>query len=313
MTGILSVLLVIVVACSSHVVQSVAVASGSTLLSQYPMVMAHDSMSGEIDEKRDKIVAKWSKTQSVGIVEQLKCGTRSFDYRPTLKDGKIYAHHGGVTIRVTMQETLQQVLDWANANPSDLIVLYISHEDGDGCQAAVENLLAQEKVYTIKDCSVLSNLTYNAAKSQAVKWGGEGRNGAVLALFDCTEENYDEKINCYGKDFVCYDSWPKNTSSIPMSHLSTHLQSVTSVDPSMAYGNKMWMAQAHWQSTAASVSLGTLHGSSLVLDETRSGVNRWIETELTQHAFAHLNFLELDEVCDNGQNVYKALQTYYIQ
>lgn len=290
---------------------SAAQLSGDALLTQYPIIMSHDSASGEINEHRDFIVAKWSKTQSVGLVDQLNCGTRAFDYRPSLnKDGKIYAHHGGITIRVPMEESLHQVLNWSAENPDDLVIFYLSHFDGDGCESAVESLLQKNDVFYVKDCSALATLTYSNAKAAATK-SKLGRKGATMAIFDCTEENYDEKINCYGKDFVCYDSWPQNTSSIPFEHLSTHLQSVTSVDPSSSYASKMWMAQAHWQSTAASVTLGTLHESSLVLDVTRSRINYWLENEIAQHRFAHLNFLEVDEVCDNGNNIYKALHSYY--
>jgi hypothetical protein len=285
-------------------------AGAGTLLTQYPMIMSHDSASGEISEKRDFIIAKWARTQSVGLVDQLQCGARAFDYRPSSKDGTIYAHHGGVTIRVPMEESLRQVISWANSNPDDLVIFYLSHFYGDDCEKAVADLLTKNHVYAVNDCNALKSLTYGEAKAEAIKTG-LGRKGAVMAIFDCTEENYDSKINCYGKNFVCYDSWPKNSSSIPFEHLSTHLQSVTSVDPTTSYAQHMWMAQAHWQSTAESVSLGTLHESSLVLDVTRSHINQWLETAVSQRAFTHLNFLEVDDVCDNGNNLYKALRTYY--
>lgn len=288
---------------------------GDLLLTQYPMILSHDSASGEISEERDFIVAKWSKTQSVGLVEQLNCGARAFDYRPSMKkDGKIFAHHGGVTIHVPMEESLRQVISWANIHSEDLVIFYLSHFDGDGCETAVEDLLKKNAVYYVKDCSLLQSLTYASAKKEASRVGSKlGRKGAVMALFDCTEENYDSKINCYGKDFVCYDSWPKNSSSIPFSHLSSHLQAVTSVsDPGQSYGHQMWMAQAHWQSTAESVSLGTLHESSLVLDVQRSQINQWLTNQVSGKAFKHLNFLEVDEVCDNGTNLYQALHNNYL-
>jgi hypothetical protein len=47
-------------------------------LNRYPIIMSHDAATGEIVEERDHVVDDWAKTQSVGLVEQLNCGARSF-------------------------------------------------------------------------------------------------------------------------------------------------------------------------------------------------------------------------------------------
>jgi hypothetical protein len=91
---------------------------------------------------------------------------------------------------------------------------------------------------------------------------------------------------------------------------------VTSVDPttngSAAYSN-LWMAQGHWQSTAVSISLGTLHNSSVLLDESRSGANEWILESIYQRKFDYLNLLELDNVCNHGLEIYQAIQDTYLR
>lgn len=308
---------------------AVMIASGSTLsipfedmqqqqllLKHYPMIMSHDAVSGELDEARDFVVTDWTRTQGVGLIGQLDCGSRSFDYRPYLSnDGVLYGHHGGVVVYKTMRSSVVEVVDWCNSNPDDLVILYVTDCEGDdGCLTQVRSLLDSLNVYTISDCSVLSTLTY--AKAQFYSRLRKG--GSLLALIGCVSENYDPSINCYGPSFVCYDSWPTNSSAVPWKEFSNYMSAVTSVDPttnssgSAAYSNNLWMAQGHWQSTAVSISLGTLHNSSVLLDESRSGVNEWVRESIYQRKFDYLNLLELDNVCNHGLEIYQAIQDTYL-
>ena len=81
-----------------------ATVTDDTLLTSLPLIMSHDAASGEIIEERDHVVMDWTKTQSVGLVGQLDCGARAFDYRPYLdKHDVLYAHHGPVVIHTTME------------------------------------------------------------------------------------------------------------------------------------------------------------------------------------------------------------------
>ncbi len=69
---------------------------------------------------------------------QLNCGSRSFDYRPyLLENGTLVAHHGGVMIPYPMRTSMQEVINWCHKNPSELVIVYLSHFDGDvdGCEA----------------------------------------------------------------------------------------------------------------------------------------------------------------------------------
>lgn len=276
-----------------------------TRLISYPFIMSHDAASGEIAEDRDHVLADWTKTQSVGLVPQLDCGVRAFDYRPTLsKNGTLFAHHGGIVIHVPMASSVKDILRWANSHPDDLVIIYLSHWDGDGCQEAVTELLNSYSVYTVSNCVDLQTLTYGQAKKKAaLKLGGY-----VMAAYDCTEENYDSKIICYSKDFTCYD---EDTKSVPMNDLANYMTKTTAIDPTVA-SPIFWMAQAHWQSTAASITLGTLHNSSIVQDERRAGVNAFVEQSILSSSYPFLNFLELDEVCDRGQEIYAAIKQVYL-
>jgi hypothetical protein len=284
-------------------------------LNLYPIIMTHDSATGELDEQRDYILADWAKTQSATLVNQLNCGARAFDYRPKLeKDKQIYAHHGGVTIRVPMSDSVKGIMAWANANPDDLVILYLSHFDGDGCEDEVVKLLTTLRVKMIRNTSTtscqqqLQGLTYGKAKSMSTLHDGPG---SVLAIFDCTEENFDPTINCYNKDYTCYDSWPENTKDIPFDHLHSYMVNTTLADPTKTNAN-MWMTQAHWQSSAASITLGTLHRSSLLEDEKRSGLNLWVKQMVQNQEMSFLNVLELEDACDHGLEVYDAIKQVYL-
>jgi len=133
--------------------------------------------------------------------------------------------------------------------------------------------------------------------------------GSLLAVYDCMLEQFDETINCYGasKDqgtFSCYD---ESTRDIPMTALKYYLNDATSKLPTD--DGRLWMAQGHWQSTAESVVLGTLHNSSILLDESRAKVNVWLaQLARSRDEMPVLNVLEVDNVCDGGLELLAALQ-----
>jgi hypothetical protein len=266
-------------------------------LNEYPLIMSHDAATGEFMPIRDAIIDAWAQTQTVGLGGQLECGARAFDYRPYYKDGILFAHHGDVIVHKKMEDSLLEVIQWTAMNPDDLVVFYVSDCEGDdGCTDAAVALLQKYNITTITSCSDLSGMTYGIALSL----------GNIIAVFDCVVSQYDETINCYGKDFVCYDSWPSNSSSIPWDHLKTYAKESTQNLP--VTDGRLWMMQGHWQSTAETVILGTLHFSSLLRDESRSGVNLWLsETVGDFNFFKNLNLVEVDNICDYGLEIRDAL------
>jgi hypothetical protein len=101
-------------------------------------------------------------------------------------------------------------------------------------------------------------LTYKQAVKNAVKLPSQSK---VLAIKDCTTENYDSKINCYSKGVVCYE---EDKSAKAWSAFDGYVQLTTSTNPVGSGGNSsesssssyLWMTQAHWQSSAESITLG---------------------------------------------------------
>ena len=63
------------------------------------------------------------------------------------------------------------------------------------------------------------------------------------------------------------------------------------------------MLQCHWQTSPASVVLGSLRGSSTLLENNVSRVNSFIADHLAGGSYPRVNLLELDDVCLEGQRV----------
>ena len=70
--------------------------------------------------------------------------------------------------------------------------------------------MASKNMYAVTDCSSLNALTVDEVYKQSMI----GTDGHVFAVFACVDEEYDSTINCYNKEYTCYDAWPHN-SDIP--------------------------------------------------------------------------------------------------
>jgi hypothetical protein len=208
------------------------------LLNEYPLIMSHDAATGYI--LRDHIVAEWAMTQSVGLAQQLDCGSRGFDYRPYYYEGVLYAHHGGVKIAKPMKDSVLEVMSWCHDHPEEFVLFYTNSCDGEaGCKEAALDLLQSLGIETITDCSQFQSLTYEQAVSRGAIAGG----GSLLAVYDCILEEYDPEVNCYGKDFACYESprWTNESTDIPWNKMKSYLDSTTAEVPTN--DGRLWMAQ----------------------------------------------------------------------
>lgn len=217
-------------------------------------------------------------------------------------------------------QSVRDTLRWASEHPQELVLLYLSHFAGDGCEEQVLQLLRSLRVKTIRATESVScadqlrGLSYAQARAmsaQPLSAGGGGGGGSVLALVDCTDEHYDASLACYAQDFVCYESWPAHTAALPFARLRAHLLNVTAAGPD-ASSAQLWMAQMHWQNTAQTIALGTLHRSSILLDVERSDINNWARQLVEEQQFTYLNIVELDNVCNNGPAMYETIERVYL-
>lgn len=277
------------------------------LLKDYAMIMSHDAATGEINQIRDRIpniVLASAQTQSKGLVAQLTCGSRSFDYRPYYSNGTVYASHGIVVIKKPMNDSVSEIIKWVNRNPTDLVILYLSHFAGDdGSQKAATDILDFWKVPVISACDEFSSLTYNEAKTLSLRSDG----GYLLGIVDCMDEVYDPSVECYVKDVrtnetsVCFES----NNALVFNQLTDYAHNASAVKHS-----GLWMSQLHWQYGVESTVLQFYYNSTVVDDTTRSGVNDWVLDNIRNKTWPNLNFVELNEVCASGKDIYEALKVY---
>ncbi len=72
---------------------------------------------------------------------------------------------------------------------------------------------------------------------------------------------------------------------------------------------RLALLQAHWQYSVASVVLGTLAQSSVVLDQRRSRLNREVAARVRRGMYADANVVEVDDVCEGGLELLQALRS----
>ena len=70
-------------------------------------------------------------------------------------------------------------------------------------------------------------------------------------------------------------------------------------------------SQALWQESADSVVIGTLRNSSLLRDEAESGLNAVLAQQVRAKRWAAMGLLEVNNVCDGGSDLQKALHEIY--
>jgi len=70
------------------------------------------------------------------MAELLECGTRSFDWRPAWKEGKLGGHHGDIFIEHEFEETVREMNDWCAKNPDELVR---AGANGERCERALRS------------------------------------------------------------------------------------------------------------------------------------------------------------------------------
>jgi hypothetical protein len=200
-------------------------------------------------------------------------------------------------------EAEQELNTWAQENPEELLVLYVSHCLGQGCEAMTRTALQTLGVATVTDPEQLVGATYGSMRALGKAKGG----GSLVAVFGLVEEEYDPTIQCYGESVSmlhhrprangsrteaavdwkevsrlqptlaaartqhpewfssCYGSSAEREAAF--APLWTYLRQASSVAPSST--GELRMLQAHWQYSTSSIAQGVLHTSSILEDERR--------------------------------------------
>eukprot|EP00933_Yihiella_yeosuensis_P032489 TRINITY_DN26088_c0_g1_i2.p1 TRINITY_DN26088_c0_g1~~TRINITY_DN26088_c0_g1_i2.p1 ORF type:complete len:223 (+),score=27.16 TRINITY_DN26088_c0_g1_i2:139-807(+) len=117
-------------------------------------------------------------------------------------------------------------------------------------------------------------------------------------------QGYERKKIFPGKTYTCYADSP--TKALPVNRLFSYLDKVSKAGAPSS--GRFWSMQALWQEDAESILIGTLHGSSLLADETRSQLNHQLISAVSAGHFPSINLLEVNNVCDGGLDLLKALR-----
>ncbi len=234
---------------------------------QWPAVMTHDAMTGEMPMGNQ--ADNWVITQSAGLLQQLWCGARAFDYRPFCKGGEVFAHHGGILVNKNLQDSVADVRSWLKQVPQALVLFYISHFAGDGnCGTTVNDWLHGLGVYTLQ-CEEVGKISVAEVYKRGLRTD-LGQGGSLVAITDCMDERYDDTVNCYTSPTETCFSGPGDGGNQAWNRMKSYY-----VTSTLNRGNALWMTQLHWQSTAATITVGTLRGGSVLKDEERGLVNAW--------------------------------------
>eukprot|EP00656_Telonema_subtile_P050185 TRINITY_DN6435_c0_g1_i1.p1 TRINITY_DN6435_c0_g1~~TRINITY_DN6435_c0_g1_i1.p1 ORF type:complete len:339 (+),score=82.65 TRINITY_DN6435_c0_g1_i1:142-1158(+) len=313
----------------------------TTVLNEWPMLMVHDAATTYLKGGLLHQVNNWAKTQPDGGAKgELNCGARAFDWRPALQsDGTMKMHHGSVVVDHPMSDALDEMVSWCGANgtdPMDLVVLGITDCTGTGCAEAAQKLLDARNISYVTDCSQLKGLTAAAAFKRGALPGG----GSILATFDCWEGNYDSAVACSGfgttfdapareldgpeiqaavsaaqdmslnasaaLSYSCYTD--SSTKDFPVNRMKAYINKTIAAGPPS--DGQLYTVQCLWQESAAAVTVGELHGSTLLDDESRSELNNMVNDMIKQKVYdpSRLNMVEVNNVCDGGLELLATLR-----
>jgi hypothetical protein len=127
-----------------------------------------------------------------------------------------------------------------------------------------------------------------------------------LEVMDCAKSTIDPST-LNASTYSCY-AW-SDTKDHPVSRMFESLDAANAAGPpSDGY---LYQMQALWQESDQSVVLGELHLSSLLRDERRSRLNEQLVAAVKAKRWANINFLEVNNVCDVGLELFAALKANY--
>lgn len=215
-------------------------------------------------------------------------------------------------------DAVDEVIAWLSRNQDELVLMHVWDCAGDGCDDKVSEELAARDVAVQTSCDAVAT-TYAAAFDK-----GRLATGGSLFVLDgssCFVDNYNETLACSGtlrksrlpwgktdhspRTYSCWNS--SKTASVPTDRLLSWLDANVASAPAAGAG-LLWSMQALWQETDQSVVLGTLHRSSLLEDEARSGLNARVAAEVDAGRWDAVNLLEVNSVCDGGPEILAALR-----
>ena len=307
--------------------------STSLDLSQASFLMSHNAATGYIQATSSSVgglAAPYAKTQVGSFYQQLNDGARALDLRlKLLKNQTIVFHHGSVQISTSLEQGLQDVLQWANQNPQELVLLLPSHFDyensntgGNGLAVYAANLYQKYGISYFSCKDVYGWNVQDAMDASAVG------NGHVLVMDSqdyygtpCAKSNWIEQrlVTCWtshdsgGKRKNCKTDDSYFTDLLQYAMESSNNEATddfsTLGPPASLDQTPFNEIQALWQSTTNSIVTGLAHFSTLLQDNTQSRVNEKMATAVYEGKFKAISLFGVDNVAEHGRQLLSVLRT----
>mmetsp|Transcript_74670 Transcript_74670/g.205906 ORF Transcript_74670/g.205906 Transcript_74670/m.205906 type:complete len:209 (+) Transcript_74670:97-723(+) len=166
-------------------------------LRELPMLASHDAATGYMGS--EDVRNTWMRTQATSFPNQATCGSRALDLRMGSLGGKVQMHHGGFYMYdQTVEDTMADMVGWAAAHPTELVLLMGSHceccasynpvttegNDCSSCSCASDTFkqpFAANAIAVVTDCSEVASLTRETAMNKSALPQG----GHLLAIMEC--------------------------------------------------------------------------------------------------------------------------------
>eukprot|EP00928_Gymnodinium_smaydae_P061310 TRINITY_DN45418_c0_g1_i1.p1 TRINITY_DN45418_c0_g1~~TRINITY_DN45418_c0_g1_i1.p1 ORF type:complete len:470 (+),score=62.51 TRINITY_DN45418_c0_g1_i1:109-1410(+) len=276
-------------------------------LVEFPFVMAHDAATGYNKHETCNVVHQvnnYAVTQPKGgFITQLECGARSLDLRPLVtgdKEDDIIFHHSTIQFDKSFSQGIDDVISWSAKKPGTLVLLVISNCDGDDCWKRVFDLLEKKHIRLLVGTEV-SSWTVGQALQEGRLPGSAG-GSIVAATSKRMESNYHSNIPYEfpgpGDFNLLYEGMDKECNFAGSANEE--------------YGGKLWQFQAHWQYNTERVAKGVATGSCILKEEEKHNVNANVAKKIASGAVKHLNLVGVDNVCNGGPELFKAMREWKI-
>ncbi|CAK0825842.1 unnamed protein product [Prorocentrum cordatum] len=306
-----------------------------TPLRSWPMLMAHDAATTYAkDGSCHKLhqVNNYAVTQPPGtLATLLDCGARALDLRPFMHKGTLVLHHGDVIFHTPLAEALQDLVGWANANPGELVIVMVANCNTDECSDATQDALTRMGIWQL-DRDIRGTL------GQALERGKLPGGGSVLWVNGKSrvQSNYEPDLGCYhlldrrlvgadgrnasGEDrrlagvilnipqLSCYGS--DHDRAQAMESMWKYFDATVNPRESPAEG-MLWNMQMHWQYDSVQIAEGVARSSCIMQENSWSNLNRLVAERIRGLGeSALLNLVEVDNICEHGQDIATALREH---
>jgi hypothetical protein len=221
-------------------------------------------------------------------------------------------HHGGHVYDVLVKDALEEVLDWLESHPEELVILFIQFVSGETHALIDEGIVESDALVNEMGFTKLRMKDYvmrHMTVRKALERGRIGHGGAGFFMYELGDDGYDPSVSC----FV---GWSESCIGTPAERLGRYtamheyLSGRFNGDQFPLADGLLWSTQAHWQYSAASIATGLSRMSCILAEESASHINGLLAKDIAQGNYKRMNLVQMDYVCDSGKDAFKAMRDF---